>query len=249
MYRVLIADDDPAVREGLPLLIDWQALGFEITAVAENGRRALNLLRESSFDLAITDIRMPGMDGIALARENLLLPSPCKMVILSGYGEFRYAQEAIQCGVRRYLLKPVGEDLLVQMLTELREELRRERHPQAEPPEAAPPAQLKRTLAPIIGYIQDHCAEKLSLQDIAARFYLNPAYLGRIFKRYTETSFHQYLIHCRVKLAKRLLSQGLSVTEVAGMVSYEDVDYFAHLFKQQVGLSPSEYRGGRRKAP
>lgn len=250
MYKVLIVDDDPAVRDGLPLLIDWHASGFEVSAVVENGRKALEMLRISSFDLVITDIRMPGLDGIALAQENRQLPSPCKMVILSGYGEFGFAQEAMQYGVRRYLLKPVSEDLLLQTLAELREELRRERNPQAAPPEPeqAESVQLGRTLEPIISFIHDNCMKKLSLQEIASMFYLNSAYLGRIFKRYTGESFNQYLINCRIKLAKRLLHQGMSVTEVASMVSYEDTDHFAHLFKRHVGLSPSEYRSGRRKS-
>lgn len=249
MYKVLIADDNPAILEGLPALIDWQSVNYEITAVAENGQQALDLLRTGAFDLCITDIRMPTMDGITLAKENQQLPSPCKLIILSAYSEFHYAQEAMQYGVRRYLLKPISEELLLQMLIELREELRRERNPQSVQTDSLQikSAQLARTMTPIIGYIQDHCTEKLSLQEIASRFYINSAYLGRIFKQYTGTSFNAYLINCRINLAKKLLRQGLSVTETASMVSYEDIDYFARLFRQQTGMSPSEFRSGRKK--
>ena len=240
MQQVLLVDDDPAVRDGLPILVDWRAHGFEVAATAENGQKALELLQAYPFDLVITDVRMPVMDGITLVRQVHKLPRPPAMVILSAFSDFAVAQSAMRYGAKGYLLKPVSEAALIELLDEM--------HPQPNAPDAPghpPPAgtRMGQMLLPIVAYINAHCADKLSLRDIAARFYLNPAYLGRIFKRYTGTSFNEYLVDCRIQLAKQLLRESThSVTEVAGLAGYDDTNHFTRLFKAKTGQTPSEYR-------
>ena len=101
-YRVLIVDDDPAIREGLPLLVDWAGEGFLVAGAAENGRRALELLQREPFDLLFTDIRMPVMDGLLLAGHAQALQRPPVVAILSAFGDFTYAQSAMRHGVRHH---------------------------------------------------------------------------------------------------------------------------------------------------
>lgn len=126
MFRVLIADDEAIIRRGLCQIIDWEALGFTIAGEAANGREALNFIEEQNPDVVLIDIRMPklhGLDAIAQARGNGFTG---RFIILSGYSEFSYAQEAIRQGVYAYLTKPVDEDELKRILIQIHAELQEE---------------------------------------------------------------------------------------------------------------------------
>jgi two-component system response regulator YesN len=123
MYRVLIVDDERLIREGLRGLIDWEALGFQVEAVAADGVEALELLDASPVDLVIADIRMPRMDGLDLLAELRSRGNPVRFLVLSGFAEFEYAQRASAQGIDGYLLKPVDEVELARHLAEVRRRL------------------------------------------------------------------------------------------------------------------------------
>jgi two-component system response regulator YesN len=123
MYSVLIADDEKIIRKGLCSIIDWEALGFTIAGEAQNGREVLSFLEVHNPDVVLIDIRMPllhGLDAIRQARES---GYKGKFIILSGYSDFTYAQDAIKYGVSSYLTKPVDEKELTSILTRLHQEL------------------------------------------------------------------------------------------------------------------------------
>jgi two-component system, response regulator YesN len=126
MYHVLVVDDEPAVYEYLSLTINWADYGFKTADAAYDGEEALRKMDENNYDLIITDIRMPGMSGLELLKEIKNRNPKIKMLILSGYGEFNYATEAIQYGVKGYLLKPVDRLELAGSLQEVKAELDRE---------------------------------------------------------------------------------------------------------------------------
>lgn len=117
MLRVLLVDDEKFIAQGLEVLIDWNAEGYEIAAVCQNGREALDFLKTNRVDLVITDVMMPVMTGLELLetvkRERL---SDANFVILSGYGEFAFAQQALRYGCMDYLLKPIERDELLAIL-------------------------------------------------------------------------------------------------------------------------------------
>ncbi|WP_046216142.1 response regulator transcription factor [Paenibacillus wulumuqiensis] len=119
MFKVMIVDDEPAIREGLKTIVDWDAIGFEVAETAANGREALQKYERIRPDLMIMDIRMPGMSGLEVIeqlRQDKLRQA--HVLILSGYADFEYARRALGYGVDGYLLKPVDEQ-------EMEEELRR----------------------------------------------------------------------------------------------------------------------------
>lgn len=123
MYSVIIADDEYDIRQGLKQVIDWEAEGFVVVAEAEDGDEALELYRRERPNLLITDIKMPGRNGLQLARAVKELDEQAQIIILSGYDDFAYAKEAIQHGVNSYLLKPVDEDELRAVLGSIRRTL------------------------------------------------------------------------------------------------------------------------------
>jgi two-component system response regulator YesN len=109
MYKVLIVDDEPAIRAGLKTLIDWERYGFVVAGDAMNGREAISKHRELAPDVIIIDIRMPGMDGLQAIEEIRKTDPVCRFLILSGYADFDYAKRAISGRVDGYILKPVDE--------------------------------------------------------------------------------------------------------------------------------------------
>ncbi|WIV20370.1 response regulator [Paenibacillus polygoni] len=119
-YQVLIADDEPIIREGIFESIDWRSLGMEVMGLAEDGAEALEMTEQQVPDIILVDMNMPIMDGITLIqslRENNL-DSRC--VIITGYDEFGYAQKAIGLGVDEYILKPVDPATLEKVLRRIK---------------------------------------------------------------------------------------------------------------------------------
>ncbi|MGF9911827.1 response regulator [Paenibacillus ehimensis] len=112
MYKLVLIDDEPMIRQGLRKLIDWDAYGITICAEADNGMDGLRLCQELMPDGAIVDIRMPGMDGLGLIEAARSCGLATDFMILSGYSEFAYAQKATEFGVRCYLLKPIEQSEL-----------------------------------------------------------------------------------------------------------------------------------------
>lgn len=124
MYQVLIVDDEPFVRQGIKVIIDWESYGFQIAAEAKNGLEAIELMKTQKFDLVFMDIRMPGMSGLeASAKIRSSISKRIKIVLLSGFSEFTYAQEALKYNISHYLLKPLDPDELVKILNQTSKEL------------------------------------------------------------------------------------------------------------------------------
>lgn len=126
MLKVLIADDEYKICQLIEKLIDWKSLDMEVAGTASNGIEALEKIRELSADIAITDIRMPGCDGLELIRKAKEVRPKIEFVIISGYRHFEYAQTAIRYGVSDYLLKPIRKEELTETLAAIRQRLREE---------------------------------------------------------------------------------------------------------------------------
>ena len=149
MYKVLIVDDEPMIREGLRTIVDWESEGFEIVDTASNGKEGLEKFGRIEPDLTIVDIRMPGMTGLDLIERVRKENSTAHFLILSGYAEFDYAKRAIVSGVSGYLLKPVDEAELLDELRRVHELLQREKEARSariEQEAALPKAQLVEEL-------------------------------------------------------------------------------------------------------
>lgn len=120
MLKIFLAEDEVIVRETIKRMIPWEELGFELVGEAADGEMALPLLIRQKPDLLITDIKMPFMDGLTLAKLAKKELPELKIVILSGYDDFNYAKQAINIGVEDYLLKPITKNALIERLSEIR---------------------------------------------------------------------------------------------------------------------------------
>lgn len=126
METVFIADDESVIREGLKCIINWNEIGFEICGEASNGEEALKGILQYQPSLILLDIRMPKMHGIDVVSAARNQGFKGKVIILSGYSDFKYAQNAIKFGVDFYLTKPIDEDELLQAILKIKEEIEKE---------------------------------------------------------------------------------------------------------------------------
>ena len=123
-YKVLIVDDEKWIHELLKHIVDWQSFGFEIAGYATNGPDALDFICEHNPDLVVSDIRIPEIDGIELVKLVRSKGIDVHFVLISGYQEFQYAQDALRYRVDDYLLKPIEEEEVAAILRKIAGELR-----------------------------------------------------------------------------------------------------------------------------
>ncbi|MFB5269896.1 response regulator [Paenibacillus enshidis] len=126
-YQVVIADDEPIIREGIRDTVDWEELGMTVAGEAEDGEEAFALALEKAVDIMLVDMNMPFMDGIELIRRLRAERPGCRFVVISGHDEFAFAQQALRLGVEDYLLKPVDPKQLHSVLSRVGRELDEER--------------------------------------------------------------------------------------------------------------------------
>ncbi|WP_340023567.1 response regulator [Paenibacillus sp. FSL K6-1096] len=269
--RVLIVDDEYYFRQLLIRLVDWEAAGFEVAAEADDGSAALQIIGEQPIDLIITDIEMPNMNGLDFIGEVRKLNSAVKLIFITSYDNFSYAQQAISLGADHYLLKPVDEDAVEQALltirTQLTEKWEAERYinrlrikaGDVQEPQAGDARGQKRPssstalIGKTIAYVTEHYAEDtLSLQSTASALFVNPSYLSHAFKKETGESFVEYVTNVRLGEAMKLLRQGISgeeatapkIATIARQVGYRDPFYFSKCFKKRYGMTPNTVYSG-----
>ncbi len=139
VFTVVVADDETELLEAVCQMIPWEEIGFKLVGSAGNGLDALQLVEQKQPDLLLTDIHMPFISGVSLAKQVRELHPLTQIAFLSGYDDFEYAQKAIEYNVIRYLLKPIGmkelTEELIQMHRQIREHyewiLPQEKHPQS----------------------------------------------------------------------------------------------------------------------
>lgn len=123
LLQMMIVEDEAILREGIRRIGDWNSCGIDICGVAANGVEALKLIEKNKPDIILTDVKMPIMDGIELARRVYEQYPSIRLIILSGHEEFQYAKKAIEYRVSRYLLKPAKIEKIIEAVTEVRDEL------------------------------------------------------------------------------------------------------------------------------
>ena len=126
MYSLIIVDDDEMIRKGVEKVIQWNELGYEVKGTFKSAVDAIEFVKYNHVDVILTDIRMPQMTGLELVKKIQELQEGIKAVIISGYGEFELAKQALRLKVEDYLLKPLGEDEINQVFLKLKKRLDKE---------------------------------------------------------------------------------------------------------------------------
>ena len=189
----------------------------------------------------ITDIRMPKISGLDLCRHIFEKKYPTKVMILSGYGEFEYAKQAIQYGVSEYLLKPILKDEFEEILEKMLE-----RH-FATQKERQEKEKTGDVIFEVENYIKENIESDLSLELLASVVHLNPSYLSRYFKESTGENLSNYVTRCKMEKAAWLLDNTeQKINEIMLQLGYQKSQHFAKIFREQYGVSPKEYKKGIR---
>ena len=241
IFHLMIVDDETTIRKGLTQVVNWEAIDCIIQDTASDGLEAIEKLKENPVDIIITDIRMPGLNGLQLLEKLREKGIAVKVIFISGYAEFEYAQSALRMGSFDYLLKPVEQEKLNQVLIRLLAAFRRER---GEEEETAPEEPINSSMMnQIIREIQERYTENITLSGLAEAHGISTGYLSSQLKAELGLSFSEYITSKRIQKAKELLAdESLSVESIAEQTGYNDYFYFIKVFKKITGISPSKYR-------
>jgi YesN/AraC family two-component response regulator len=241
MYRVVLIDDEKRIVEGLRKVVRWQDFGCQVVGDAGDAIRGAALIREARPHILFTDIRMPGDDGLTMLAGLRSEFPDMQVVVLTGYREFTYAQEAIRLGVTRFLLKPSKLDEIHDALRVATERLSGQTSSGGENKESR--YAQSHIVNHALAYMEAHFAEKLTLQEVADSCYVSQWHLSKLLNKQTDGTFYDALNEIRVREAKRLLADPkLRVGDIGALVGYQDSAHFARVFKKLTGMSANEYR-------
>lgn len=245
MYKLLLIEDEALIRRGIVSLIDHDKLGISDVYEAADGESAWKLIEEHVPDIILSDINIPHIDGITLAKKVKSAYPDTSIVFLTGYDYFDYALEALKLGADDYVLKPISRKDVEHILTKLIKKKRtEEKTAQAKEllPESSPCSELEAILA------ENLSDPELSLKEIAGRLGFSVGHLSTLIKKELGMTFQEYVSEQRLAKAKLLLlTTEMKVYEVAESVGYDDVNYFSTRFKRRVGVTPRQYQKGMTK--
>ncbi|MHA0857967.1 response regulator transcription factor [Paenibacillus sp. CMAA1364] len=250
MYKLLIMDDEPQILEGMKRILDWKQYGFTRIETCESTEVALSKVIELQPHVAIFDVCVGKNLGYELIHRFNELQIPTKYIIMSGHSEFKYAQEAIRCGVRDYLLKPIERFKLQEVIEKIIvEDLHgcigdvNSDSVNKDPVLGLPYDQLSKLLNRILLMIKTEYNQNITLKLVADRFQMNSTYLGQLFLKESNIKFSEYLMAYRMLLAReRIQSSDDKISCVALSVGYNNLNYFYTHFQGFFGKSPSDLR-------
>jgi len=257
MYKVLLVEDEEMIRQGLRYTFDWMKAGCIVAGEAANGEEGLKQLRALQPDIVIVDVNMPLMNGLTMIERALAdqLGEMCSFIILSGYNEFHLAKEAIHLGVTEYLLKPLEEHQLYEALERAKQQVEMKRKLNAVRQSASGdqlevnpilmelPRKSSYYVSKMIEYVQEHYAEKISMNDLVNRLGMSATYLNQKFKQETSYTFNDFLNRYRIQRSiDKLKNEDEKIYAIAEEVGFKDYKYFITTFKKYVHCTPSQFQ-------
>lgn len=235
MYELLIVDDEEISRDSLAKYFPWEKNGFHVTAAVSNGKQALDYIEKNPVQVVLTDINMPEMNGLDLAKA-LYNKSPRPIIVLlSAYSDFSYAQTAIRYGVRFYILKPSGFQEISDTFSQIRKELDEQFHD-------TPTVTENELVQKILQFIHVHFRDG-SLNELSRQLFVSPSYLSQLIKLKTGKTFTDLLIAEKMKQAQLMLTDpDIKIYAVSEAVGYSNPNNFTRTFHAYYNLSPKEYQ-------
>ena len=240
--KIMIVDDEPKIRRGMKTLLEEQD-GFEVVGIYDNAMSSLSDMAEKQPNVLITDIKMPEYSGLDLIEKIREKDKNLYIIILSGYGSFKYAQRAIRSGVYRYLTKPTNPRELISVLREIELKIEGINRTVSKSEENESVEVGNLLIRKALDYIELHYAEKIGLKTLSDALYISPNYFSDLFRRHMKVKFSDFLIEYRLKKACILLKKPeYKVSEISEMVGFRDSTYFSTVFKKTYNLTPLEYK-------
>ncbi len=244
MYKLLIIDDEEKIVEGMGSLFPWQSIGFEVVGQFTDGQKALDYIGKNEVHVVLTDIEMPGMNGLELSRA-LMAYKGLKVVLFSSYSHYEYFRGAIQNNVADYLIKPINYAALLECFERIRTQLDGEK----KVVNMAPTGYYEKIVYDVMAYLKENY-QNASLEEAAVLVNLSPSYLSKIFKEKSGRHFSDMLLSIRMdKACEMLANPKYKGYDVAYYVGYDNPKNFSRAFKSFFGISATEYRTDKLGGP
>jgi len=234
--KILLVDDEPLELEQLVYLIKPRWPIAQIFT-AEDAFQALKLAQVQVFDIALVDINLPGKSGLELI-ETLQKDYPqLSFIITTAYQDFAYAKKSIQLGVLDYLVKPIIEAELVEVMNKV---IQRGGFILAK----------SSIVEKALDIIEQNYAARITLEDLAQEVHVSPNYLSKKFSEELGISFSSLLMKYRIEKAKTILSHNpdYNMALLAERVGFQSQSYFSSAFKKYEGMTPREFKDLRLKS-
>ncbi|MBQ6362628.1 MAG: response regulator [Lachnospiraceae bacterium] len=247
-YNILIIDDEVYTLEDICSCIDTEALPVGELFTAVNTTRARKILDEQDIHVILSDIDMPGGDGISFMRSvrDTHADTPC--IFITNYAEFSYAQEAIHLNVLDYLLKPVEPEILNRALEKAfaiaRENLGQSSL-QAPAPDMSLAASGKKDsyVSNALAFLEDNLQNDITRESVSDHVHLTPDHLDRLFREQMGMSVFRCIVFKKIELAKKLLMEtNQPIGCIAADLGYCNLSNFSSAFRKLCGMTPAEYR-------
>ena len=248
MYRVMLIDDETAIRRLMQVSIDWKSTDMEVVGEAASGIEAINTIDEIRPDICFVDISMPFMDGIEFTELATKRYPDLIIIIMTALDDFEYARKCVRLPVMDYMVKPVMKDDVHETLLRAKKKLdlmaeeKKTRQAQLVPEELLPDPENASSMEQVKYFIKEHYTDpQLNLTSVADHFGFSASYLSRRFKQETGTNFLEYLTGCRMRKAMEMAARGTKMFCTSEAVGIPDPNYFGRCFKKYTGVTYSDY--------
>ncbi len=249
MYTVLLVDDEPAIIKMVKRAIINRTVNFEVIGEAYSVKKAKTIYNELKPDVILTDIKMPEEEGTSLIHYITQTPNNTSVcVAISGYSDFNYVHDSFVYDAFDYLLKPVEPNKIEELFNKIkitldaRESLKPKFKPKADMEVTKTSGE--KLVEEIEIYIKDNLSSDTSIAFICRYFSISQPYLSKIFKKYKDSTYNEFVINLKINEAKHLLQYRYDylIGDIAISIGFSDQFYFSKVFKNIVGCTPSEYR-------
>lgn len=243
---VLIVEDELLEQEFLRSVVMDELHHEDKLLTCESGIEAVELAKQYRPDLIIMDVRIPELDGISTIEEiRTFLPDAC-ISVLTAYSDFSYAQKSVSLRVFEYLLKPIKPTDFKQVFCRMLDSAEKKQIPSEENTEkksSKPKSERQYFIEESLKYIQEHFKERLTLELVASKVFVNPKYFSHVFKREMGVSFTEYVIGLKIEYACKLLeTTNYHAYRISIECGFSDPSYFNRVFCAQMNMTPQTYR-------
>lgn len=238
MYKVVLIDDNKALADSLASFDLWEKAGCRVVSVCYDSASGHEAILREKPQLIVSDIRMPGMDGLEVIRMVKAEVPHSKVIFISAYDNFAYAQRALRLGAQDYLLKPFSQEAITRSVSEAVQALSADASV-AEPDSSDDVPLMK----PILQYLSDHIDRQVTAEEVAGIFYMSTSRLNSLIRKYNGKCFRDIKCEIRMNRAKEMLNDvRYSINDIARRVGFQSYAAFYRAFIREFDISPTDYR-------
>lgn len=248
MWKVMAADDEAYMQQALEKLIPWERLGCTLCRIAPDGRELVEQMELEHPDIVITDIRMPELDGLGVCKYVFEKCPEVQVIILSAYADFTYARTAIRYNACEYVLKTEVLEELPKALEKAMKALEKQKKEiQSQVFKGEDAGDFDSLYRRMVRFVEENYCKRITLDDMAEALHANRSYLSRLYKNTRGVNLFDDILRMRIEKAKDYMrTTEMKIYEISEAVGFEDTGYFSRVFKKYTGMSPKEFRGGKR---